>query len=78
MIDTWVLRSQFDAEGFDYDGGGDYIYTSVDWTEFNTEAEVLKYLRKNIVADGTGKLANFKTIAEYVDTFTFQVYKRIY
>jgi len=78
MIDTWVLRSQFDAEGFDYDGGGDYIYTGVDWTEFNTEAEVLKYLRKNIVADGTGKLANFKTIAEYVDTFTFQVYKRIY
>ena len=78
MIDTWVLRSEFDAEGFDYDGGGDYIYTGVDWTEFNTEAEVLKYLRKNIVADGAGKLANFKTIAEYVDTFTFQVYKRIY
>ena len=78
MIDTWVLRSEFDAEGFDYDGAGDYTYTGIDWTEFNTEAEVLKYLRKNIVADGTGKLANFKTIAEYVDTFTFQVYKRIY
>ena len=78
MIDTWVLRSEFDAEGFDYDGGGDYIYTGVDWTEFNTEAEVLKYLRKNIFAESTGKLANFKTIAEYVDTFTFQVYKRIY
>jgi hypothetical protein len=78
MINTWVLRTEFDAEGFDYDGAGDYIYTDVDWTEFDTEAEVLKYLRGSVVADSTGKLAKFKTLTEYSETFNLQVFKRVY
>jgi len=78
MINNWVLRTEYDAEGFDADGAGDYMYTGVNWQEFETKDEILKYLQKNIYADGERSPANFNTIAEYADTFEFKVYKRIY
>ena len=36
MTKTLVLKRWFDVSDFDYDGGGDYTYTDVDWTEFKS------------------------------------------
>ena len=78
MIETLVLRRQFDAAGFDADGVGDYYYVDTDWTEFNSEAELLKYLQDNTEDGRTGKLHGYKTVQKYVDDYGFQVFKRIY
>jgi len=78
MTKTLVLKRWFDVSDFDYDGGGDYTYTDVDWTEFKSESELLKYLQDNICGDGDYKPRKFKTIKDYTDTYGFQVYERVY
>ena len=77
MIESsWVLRTLYDADGFDYDGGGDYTYTATDWKEFKTEDEVLKYLQEEIIDSFSDEPSHLPTIGEYVDTYGFQVFKR--
>ena len=78
MIETLVLRRPYDAVGFDADGVGDYYYVDIDWTEFNSEADLLKYLQDNIEDGRTGKLHGYKTIQKYVDDYGFKVFKRVY
>jgi len=78
MTETLVLRTQFDAMGFDADGAGDYYYVDTDWTEFNSEAELLKHLQDNIEDGLSGKLHKYKTIQKYVEDYGFQVFKRVY
>jgi hypothetical protein len=79
MIESsWVLRTIYDADDFDYDGGGDYVYTEVVWKEFKTEDDVLKYLQKEIIDIFANEPIHLPTIGEYVDTYGFQVFKRIH
>ena len=78
MIETLVLRRPYDAAGFDADGVGDYYYVDIDWTEFNSEADLLKYLQNNIEDGRTGKLNRYKTIQKYIDNYGFKVFKRVY
>ena len=78
MTKTLVLKRWFDVVDFDYDGGGDYTYTDVDWTEFKSEPELLKYLQDNISDGVEDKLLRYKTIKEYADAYGFQVYERVY
>ena len=38
----YILKTQYDEEGFDYDGIGDYIYTANNYREFHSLENVLE------------------------------------
>ena len=78
MKETYVLRRLIDVEDFDYDGGGDYWYVDTEWTEFESESELLKYLQDNIYDGVEDKPLKFKSVKDYVNEYGFQVFKRIY
>ena len=46
MIKKYIIASEYDEEGFDYDGAGDYIYTATNYREHETKKEALAYLKK--------------------------------
>lgn len=74
----YILALDYDAEGFDADGIGDYWYTDTNYLDMDSEEKALSYLQKNIYYED-GKKANFKTIKEYCDEFSaFKFYERKY
>jgi len=79
----YIIAYEYDEEGFDADGIGDYFYTSTGYREHETKEEALDYLQKNIEHDCLGRRIHkkkktcFKTIEEYNKMFDFRLYERI-
>ena len=78
----YIIAYEYDEEGFDYDGAGDYMYTATNYKEHETKEEALKDLQKNIYYDDFGryrhkkKKPNFSSIEEYCKEFDFRLYRR--
>tara|TARA_B100001250_G_scaffold413784_1_gene449089 strand:- start:3566 stop:3829 length:264 start_codon:yes stop_codon:yes gene_type:complete len=78
----YILATDYDEEGFDADGAGDYFYTATNYREHETKEEILTSLQKNICYDDYGrykhkkKKPNFSSIEEYCKEFGFRLYKR--
>ena len=74
----YLLAMDYDAEGFDADGVGDYWYTDTTYRSMDSEEEALSYLQKNICYEDRKK-ADFATIKEYCDAFGgIKFYERKY
>tara|TARA_R100000995_G_scaffold54277_1_gene26573 strand:+ start:278 stop:541 length:264 start_codon:yes stop_codon:yes gene_type:complete len=79
----YIVAKEYDEEGFDYDGAGDYIYTATNYVEHETKKEALEYLQKNIYYDEYSryihkkKKPNFNSIEKYCKEFDFRLYERI-
>ena len=78
----YIIAYEYDEEGFDADGAGDYFYTATGYREHETKEEALDYLQKNIYYDDFGryrhkkKKPNFSSIEEYCKEFDFRLYRR--
>ena len=42
----YILATDYDEEGFDADGAGDYFYTATNYREHETKEEILTSLQK--------------------------------
>ena len=42
----YILATDYDEEGFDYDGAGDYFYTATNYDEHDSKEEILTSLKK--------------------------------
>lgn len=74
----YLLAMDYDAEGFDADGVGDYWYTDTTYRGMDSKEEALSYLQKNICYEDRKK-ADFATIKEYCDAFGgIKFYERKY
>ena len=73
----FILRIEYDHEGFDADGCGDYMYSEFSYKEFKSKDDALKYLRKNIYDADTNRRANFNNIHDYVKEYDFKFYEVI-
>jgi hypothetical protein len=74
----YILAMDYDEEGFDADGIGDYWYTDTNYKDMDSEEEALSYLQKNIRHED-GRKTNCKTIKEYCDKFAgIRFYERKY
>lgn len=71
----FILRMEYDHEGFDADGCGDYMYSEFSYKEFKSKDDALKYLRKNIYDEATNRRANFNNIHDYVKEYDFKFYE---
>ena len=45
----YIIAYEYDEEGFDADGAGDYFYTATGYREHETKEEALDYLQKNMM-----------------------------
>jgi hypothetical protein len=73
----YILKTQYDEEGFDYDGIGDYIYTANSYREFHSLENMLESLKKNIRYENKMK-PKLDTLEEFCKEFDFEVYERVY
>ena len=73
----YILKTQYDEEGFDYDGIGDYIYTANNYREFHSLENMLESLKKNIRYENKMK-PKLDTLEEFCQEFGFEVYERRY
>ena len=55
----YILATDYDEEGFDYDGAGDYFYTATNYDEHDSKEEILTSLKKNIYYECRKKKPNF-------------------
>ena len=72
----YILATDYDDEGFDYDGAGDYFYTATNYDEHDSKEEILTSLKKNIYYECRKKKPNFNSIEEYCKEFGFRLYER--
>ena len=85
-MSKYVLAMDYDEEGFDYDGGGEFIRTSTYYMEFDSEKDALAYLNENIYYNDsiltahkynvTSPKPNYDTVDKYCKEFQFRFYER--
>ena len=77
MKKKYILAMDYDEEDFDYDGGGEFIRTSTNYMEFDSEQDAFIYLNKNIYYNDSDKQKpNFASVAKYCEEFKFRFYER--